>query len=419
MRVIFAADDPVARTIPSAVLEEPGHDARHAASLVRVIAAATALLAAGPRIADGQSAIYGAGLQAWVGCWSAEPWGARAESAPPIVCIAPTADRNVATVHAVHDGRIVARETLDASGRPRAIDADRCTGTRSASWSRDGRRLFVRSSARCAGVLSSTSGILTITTDGDWLDVEGISAGGGTSVRVARYREVAAPSALPADVRAVLRAQSLATRSVRLASAAPVRAEDVLEAARAVDSTVLEAWILERGQRFEIEPGDVGALTTAGVPARIADALAAVADPEPYALVRGGEERADAVGSSAYSDTYGAPLGWGWGYILPGSRYRRGHRDTWRYGHYRPPLVIVRDHDGRPRGRGEHGRGGHRRGDDRDGRDGRRGGAERPRDAGPPAGDPRRPATGDPRRAEPAPAPPPAGATVRLGRPRG
>ena len=393
------------------------HEARSAASLVRVSALAAVLLAASARVAGGQSAIYGAGLQAWLGCWSAEAWAARVGEAPPIVCIVPTADRNLADVLTVHDGRIVSRETLDASGRPRAIDADRCTGTRGATWSRDGRRLFVRSSARCAGVTSSTSGILTITAAGDWLDVEGVAAGGAASVRVARYREVAAPSGLPSSVRSALRAQSLATRSARLASAAPVRAEDVLEASRAVDSTVLAAWILERGQRFDVAPREVDALVNAGLPARVADALQAVADPGSYAFVRGDDERAGTAASGAYDDGYAQPLGWGWGwgyYVLPGSRYPRGHRDAWRYRHYRPPLVIVRGHDGRPRGRGEQGPGGRRAGDDRDGRDGRGGGAQRPRDDGPPSADPRRPAGGDPRRAEPR-----SGGTVRLGKPRG
>ena len=400
------------------------HETMNGSSIVRVSARAAVLLAACAAAAGGQSAIYGAGLQAWVGCWSAESWSTRAESAPPIVCIVPAADRNLADVLTVQDGRIVSRETLDASGRPRAIDADRCTGTRSATWSRDGRRLFVRSSARCAGVASTTSGILTIAADGDWLDVEGIAAGGATSVRVARYREVAVPASLPPSVSSRLRAQSLATRSVRVASAAPVRAEDVLEASRAVDASVVEAWILERGQRFDIAAGEVGALLTAGVPARIGDALSVVADPQPYELARGTDERDGTVGAATYHDAYGLPLGWGWGWgwgfhVPGGSRYGRGHRDGWRYGHYRPPLVIVRGHDGRPRGRAGQGRGGSRPGDGGDGRDGRDGG-RRPRDDGPPAGDPRRrPAVGDPRRAPDPAAQPSSGGTVRLGRPRG
>ena len=390
------------------------HGVVYAGSIVRVLALAVALLAAGARTADGQSAIRGAGLQAWLGCWSPEPWTTRGEASSPIVCITPTADKNVADVLTLVDGRIVSRETLDASGRLRGIDADRCTGVRGAGWSGDGRRLFVRSSGRCAGVPSSTSGLLTITAEGDWLDVEGITAGGNTSVRVARYREVAAPSSLPSSVRSTLRAQSLATRSVRVASAAPVRAEDVLEASRAVDSTVLQAWILERAQRFDIAEGDVGALVRAGVPERVADALDAVADPQSYSLARADDGRTGTSSSTNYDERYGLPLGWGlgWGYYLPGrSRYDHGGRDAWRYGHYRPPLVI-HALDGRRRGRAEQGQGGYRPGDGRHGGEGR-GDPRRPRDEGQPAGDPRRPATGDPRRADP-----PSGGTVRLGRPR-
>ena len=388
------------------------------ASHLRAVALAAVLLGAEPRDAAAQSAIYGAGLQAWIGCWSAEPVAVRSETSPPIVCITPTADRNVAEVLTVEEGRIVSREPLDASGRTRPIDAERCTGVRAASWSRDGRRLFVRSSGSCAGVPSSTSGILTITAEGDWLDVEGISAGEGARVQVARYREAALPTSLPASVRSTLRAQSLATRSVRVASAAPVRAEDVLEAARAVDSAVLEAWILERAQRFEISEREVAALVSAGMPVRAADALVAVADPHSYSLARADLERTEPSASSVSYDSHVLPLGWGWGwgYYSPlGSRRGAGYRNRGRYGHYRPPVVIVRGHDGRPRRRGNDDRGGYRPGgrDRPDGRDGRDGGARRPPDDAPRAGDPRRAPTTDPRRT----APPASGGTVRLGRP--
>jgi hypothetical protein len=362
--------------------------------------------------AEGQSAIYGAGLQAWLGCWSAEAGAGLTSATPSIVCITPTARADVADVLTVQDGRIVARETLDATGRSRPIDAARCTGVRSASWSRDGRRLFVRSTGSCAGVTTSTSGLLAMSVDGDWVDVEGISAGGSAIVRVARYREVAPPASLPIATRSTLRAQALATRSVRVAAGAPVRAEDALEAARAVDSAVVEAWILERAQRFEISETEIAALVNAGLPARVADALGAVADPQAYTLARGADEPDDGVSRSTMSYVpYGLSLGWGWGVAFP-VRHGKRYRDGWRYGYYRPPVVIVRRHSGRPRGGGDQGHGGSPP---------RRGGE--PRVA--PAGDPRHPGrsdaansppAGDPRHSDP---PPPAGATFRLGRPRG
>jgi hypothetical protein len=232
-------------------------------------------------------------------------------------------------------------------------------------------------------------------------------------VRVARYREVAPPPTLPADVASALRSQALATRSVRLAAAAPVRAEDLLEASRAVDSVVLESWILERAQRFDIAENEITALVNSGVPTRAADALGAIADPQSYALARGDEGRSGTVTTTSY-DSYGLPFGWGWGsgyYVPIGTRYGGGHRDPRRYGYYRPPFVIVRGTGSRPRGWDERGR----EKQDDGGRTGRHGGTgygtERPGGASAP---PR----GDPRRAAPPPLPAPSGGTIRLGKPR-
>ena len=389
-----------------------------------VSALAAALLLVGASSATGQSAIYGAGLQAWLGCWSADLSAGRADAAPSIVCITPTANVNVADLFTVQDGKVVARETLDATGRPRAIDAARCNGMRSASWSGDGRRLFVRSTGTCAGVASSTSGLLTMSADGEWLDVEGISAGGGTSVHMARYREVLPPLALPVAARSALRAQALATRSVRVAAGAPVRAEDVLEAARALDAAVVEAWVLERAQHMDVTEIDIAALVNIGVPARIADALRAVVQPPSYADAGAPvDARGPAQMESYYDESYALPLGWGWGwgYAIPvGTRFGRGFRDARRFGYHRPP--IVRGHDGRPRGRGTWGQGqsGSPRGGARGGgRDGTQRGAQTGTQAGTQAGtatgtSATRPPAGDPRYASPAR---PAGGTVRLGKP--
>lgn len=315
---------------------------------------AAAMLVASASGAAAQSAIYGAGLQAWLGCWSAELSAAPAAATPSIVCITPTAHVDVAEVLTVQDGRIVARQTLDATGRARPIDAARCTGVRSASWSRDGRRLFVRSAGTCAGVPSSTSGLLAMTADGEWLDVEGIFAGGGASVRVARYREVAPPASLPIATRSTLRAQALATQSVRVAAGAPVRAEDVLEAARAVDSAVVQAWILERAQRFAISRTEIVALVSAGLPTRVADALGGVADPQANAFARGADDldRGVALTTMGY-ESYGLPLGWGWGFLFPGGGHGDGYREPRRYGDPRhasptPPGATFRL--GKPRG---------------------------------------------------------------------
>jgi hypothetical protein len=375
----------------------------------RVSALAAVLLAAAVSNASAQSAIYGAGLQAWLGCWSADLAAPRTDAAPTVVCITPTANVDVADVLTVQGGRVVARETLDATGRSRPIDGARCTGERIARWATARRRLFVHSVGSCDGVSSSTSGLLTMSTGGEWVDVEAVSAGGGASVRVARYQEVAPPSALPAAAQSALRSQALATRSMRAAASAPVRAEDVLEASRTLDAAVVDAWILERAQEFDVGPTDVAALRNLGVPARVADALGAVTDAESYTLARGTDDAPSLSLASAYDAWSGMPLGWGWGWGYGIPVRGAGYRNPRPFGYYRPPIVIVRRHGNHPRGRGDPGQA-YPRGDGRDGHDGRdgRGGAQQGTGANrPPAGDPRH-----------TPAPP-TGGTVRLAKPRG
>jgi hypothetical protein len=185
----------------------------------------------------------------------------------------------------------------------------------------------------------------------------------------------------------------------------------VLEASRVLDAAVVDAWILERAQQFDITSTDLAALVNLGVPTRITDALGAVAEPQSYTLARGVDDASSLAHASTYDEWYDMPLGWGWGwgYGIPvGLRRGAGFRDARRFGFYRPPIGIVRGHGGRPRGRGESGQGGYPRGGGREGRDGHDGGQHGGGANRPPAGDPRR-----------APAAQPSGGTVRLGKPRG
>src|SRR3954471_16102206 len=105
------------------------------------------LLATAASTTGAQSAIYGAGLQAWTGCWSAEqaltPAGGGA-----LVCIGPTTNVNVANVTSL-DGNVVAREMIDATGHPLPLEAQGWTGTRPAPGSRDSPGLFPRTPGAC------------------------------------------------------------------------------------------------------------------------------------------------------------------------------------------------------------------------------------------------------------------------------
>jgi hypothetical protein len=380
--------------------------------IARRIAPLAAMLAAAASSTRAQSAIYGAGLQAWTGCWSAEqrltPAGVRA-----LVCISPTANVNVAQVAAI-DGNVVALETIDATGRPIALDAAGCIGTRRATWSRDSRRLFLRTTGVCQGVPLAMSAIFSISALGEWLDVEGFGARGGTTVRVARYRDVGVPVGLPVDVASSIQANELARESTRAAFGAPVRLDDVIDALSLVDSNVVAAWILERAQRFDVTQGELAQLDLSGFPSRVADALTAIADSNAM-LARATDDSSyydqgsvedQQASESSFADYYLPPWYWGADFSrFPSHRAGGFGANSFsqrfpRYPHfYHPPFVITGGSAG-----------GARIAQARDGTasDGRDRGGQGPRDN----------AQDDPRYMPSTPDRPSAGGTVRLGRPR-
>ena len=69
---------------------------------------------------------------------------ASVQTSPRTVCLAPTPNADVVEVTALADGKVMHRDTIDASGRAQRINADACTGTQNAQWSDDGRRVFLK-----------------------------------------------------------------------------------------------------------------------------------------------------------------------------------------------------------------------------------------------------------------------------------
>ena len=335
--------------------------------MIRRVASLTAMLAIAASATGAQTAaIYGAGLQAWTGCWAPEENLTPGRIAP-LLCITPTANVNVAQVASI-DGNLVALETLDATGRPLALDVRGCTGTRRATWSNDSRRLFLRTTGVCQGVPLAVSGIFSISASGEWLNVEGVGRGSGTSVRVTRYRDVGVPAGLPLGLASSVRTNALARESTRAAFGAPVHLEDVIDALGLVDADVVAAWIRARAQQFDVTQSDLARLDLTGLPSRVTDALAVIADSNA-ALARAADSTSYAEGyamdrqAGEFYDDF-VPLSyWGAGYYAPFSLRRGGGA------------------------RGGHGRGGNAP-DGRGGNatDGRGGNAAGGRDGGAPAG---------------------------------
>jgi hypothetical protein len=287
-------------------------------SAVGLAALALGFIAPGSAQAQAQ---YGAGPRwlGWQGCWTAAPSGQVIENsadAPRIVCITPTRDPDVVDIAAIAEGKVVTRDRIDASGRTQPIEGTSCKGTQTARWSGDGRRVFLKSSVKCDGVQTEMSAILAMTAGGNWLDVRRVTAGEGTDVRVARYRDVGIPRDVPTEVASLLDTRgNFIAQDARAENGAPVGANAIIEASRLVDASVVEAWIFESGQRYAVDARALTQLADAGVPARVTDAMVSV------------EKEAQLANRTERDVYYYSPYGWN-----TYGHYGRGSADAWNQG---------------------------------------------------------------------------------------
>ena len=94
---------------------------------------------------------------AWNGCWQEV-----VDSPVPllngaVVCVSPTGSASAVELATVEQGRVTTRDTIDASGARRSSDAQGCSAWRSAEWSHDTRRIYLRSETACGTAPLRTS----------------------------------------------------------------------------------------------------------------------------------------------------------------------------------------------------------------------------------------------------------------------
>lgn len=333
-------------------------------SRLGVLAGAIALTAAAP--AHAQAAPDGR-WQAFVGCWEAvAPDGAPiAEMKGTNVCVLPASGRSTVDVVMVKNGKAETVSHVEATGEKKTIGRDGCTGVESAEWAADGQRVYLNADINCNGVARKTSGLLALAPNGQWMDVQGVTAGLNTGVHVTRYRAVSDIAGMPESVRSALAHSDLAVSTARMAATGIVTTDAVVDATKHVDTQVIEAWLLERGQGFALNAKTLVALADAGVPGRVTDLMVALSFPKQFAInqsSRDASRQAPAVASGnnnvvagrtipVYVDPAYSPYGWsrynpyyygyGYGYGAYGySPYGYGG-----YGYYNSPIVIVRGSD--------------------------------------------------------------------------
>lgn len=276
----------------------------------------------------------------WIGCWDRIPRESDATLNSARLCVLPSQSPNAVDLVSVVGDSVTGREHLDATAAPRRVQQGDCEGTESVHAT--GTRVYRRTSLTCGSRKRLVNTLMAINSHGEWLDVRGVAVGSNVGVQPSRYRATSPSIALPPEVAAALRGRPQGMSAARIAASGPVELDDVVEASRYLEVGVLQTWLAERGEGFDLDARQLLALQKAGVSTEVIDVMVALSYPDQFALdrTRVGEGApdmrvADMYGGGYYDGPYGYdPYGYGYGYGYGG----------WYSG--RRPIVVV------PRGSG-------------------------------------------------------------------
>lgn len=228
----------------------------------------------------------------WVGCWQAsardiESMGVSPGSSTPlpVVCITPASGAAAIDLVTITGADVAPAERIDANGVRRAVSREGCDGWETAEFSPDAKRIYLRSEHQCTGNRTRTStGIMSISPNGEWLDVQGVKVEENNAVRVAHYGRVPIPAALPAQMRSAIESHKLAQNTAVLGVSDAIEIADVVEASKRADALVVQTWLIERGQGFGMNAKRLAQVADADVPPSVIDVMVALSYPRAFAI---------------------------------------------------------------------------------------------------------------------------------------
>jgi len=260
-----------------------------------------------------QEALEDGDRLAWLGCWELMEYrdGRLQESSDgrQLVCVAAGAEPKSLDLTAIVDDAVVATDTLITDGSRQALSDSGCSGWRRTRFSEDGRRLYLQSETTCKGGAERRLSGASMMLSGDhWVDIRVLRVDGEREIAIQDYRAIDTSAAsLPG-------APPTAAHAARVAAAAPLTADDVIEALEFVDPAVVEAMLLESGSRFPIDSRLLMQLADARVPDEIIDLMVASSFPEYFAVEGDAISRQPAVYYGGYWSPWYPYYGYGFGY---------------------------------------------------------------------------------------------------------
>jgi hypothetical protein len=224
----------------------------------------------------------------WIGCWQADTTAGYADPSQSLyTCVVPIAGTTGVQQLTIARGKVTGRRRLIANGANNSFDENGCRGTRAVEWASTGRRVYIHSNYTCdVGLAGTSSGVLAITSTGNWLEVETVHAGQGLIEHVDQWRDAGMPSSLPSEVFNSLESRRMTSTTARASAAAPLTVADVIDALHHVDSSAVRTLIVASGQQFSLNGNEVAALFRANVPRGVLQAMVAWT-PQPGAEAPG------------------------------------------------------------------------------------------------------------------------------------
>jgi hypothetical protein len=282
---------------------------------MREVLALVLVVAAGARISAQNPALYAPSTSTtsldprwapWLGCWQADVAALRSDPATvSVTCVVPLAGTSGVQQISITRGAVVSRRRFVADGRPNSFEENGCRGTRTVEWALKSRRVYMHSNYTCnVGLVGTSTAVLSLTSNGDWLAVERVRAGQGSIEHVDHWYDAGIPAGLPDDIVSALNANRLAISTARATAALALGVDDVLDALRYVEPGTVQSWIVASGQRFSLSGAEIATLTQANVPRAVLQAMVAWT-PQPGAQVAGYDP--DAYLNSTVGMNYAGP----------------------------------------------------------------------------------------------------------------
>lgn len=242
---------------------------------------ASAAMLASPSRANAQSATRISQTDprwyAWLGCWAADASETGEQSSSSsTTCIVPISGSSAVEALTIARHKVVARDRLDSS-RPHALDGQGCDGMEAVNWSQSNRRVFVRADYTCtSGVRGTSTTLFAFSPLGEWIRIEQVRAGDGTTLSVSRLRDIGLLSVVSAEAARAIDDRRREIATARAAAAAGITAEEIADATYALNAGVVRAWIYASDQRFNVDVRELASLAQGDLPLSVLQTLAAV-----------------------------------------------------------------------------------------------------------------------------------------------